>query len=336
MDKNYKQSISLSFIAIFFFFVALYLLKGIVMPIIISLFLVTLIWPVNKFLNDRMPKQLGDLLSFILLIAILVALFSSFYFSVSDLTVKSPEYKDSLLQFYDDFRIYLRENGIPSPAAIDDETVKLIARAIIGEIYITIGYIAFITALLVIGIPEILTWRSKLRSLFGEANGSKVIKALNESAFAFQKYLWITTLIGLFSASLTGLFTWYMGLDFPLTWAFLAFILNYIPIIGTFLMIIPPTVLAFIQFSDMDIFITVFIGMTIIQFFIGNIIDPKFQGKYLSMSSVVILISIAFWGYLWGIMGAFLAVPITNSIMITFFHFTSTKWLANIISEAEE
>lgn len=140
--------------------------------------------------------------------------------------------------------------------------------------------------------------------------------------------------IGLVSACLTTGFSWMVGLDFALLWGLLAFIMNFIPVLGAMLVLVPPVMVAIMQFDDPGQLWLVISGLGLIQFFMGNVVDPKFQGKFLSMSPVIILLSIAFWSFLWGAPGAFLAVPLTHIVMVTFQQFPNTQMIACMLSES--
>ncbi len=115
-------------------------------------------------------------------------------------------------------------------------------------------------------------------------------------------------------------------------WGVLNFLLNFIPIVGNIIGIVPPTLFAIIQFQSVSWAVIVFFGFAILQIVISNVIYPMLQGRSFSLSPVVILVSLAFWGWVWGIAGALLAVPITAAIVITCEHFRSTEWVARLLS----
>jgi AI-2 transport protein TqsA len=98
--------------------------------------------------------------------------------------------------------------------------------------------------------------------------------------------------------------------------------------------VIPPSLFALIQFDGLGRPLLVFLGMAVLQLVCGNYVDPLIQGHYLSLSPVVVLVSILLWGWIWGIPGAFLGVPITIGLVVTADHFPKTRWIARLLSEA--
>jgi len=113
----------------------------------------------------------------------------------------------------------------------------------------------------------------------------------------------------------------------------LIFFLNFIPNIGAIVATVFPALLALIQFQTWGPFIIITTGLVSLQFIIGNIIEPRFMGKSLNLSTLVIMISLSVWGAIWGILGMFLSVPITVIMMIVFAHFEATKPVAILLSQ---
>ena len=123
-----------------------------------------------------------------------------------------------------------------------------------------------------------------------------------------------------------------MGVDYAVFWSFLIFLLNFIPTIGSLIATTFPAILAFIQFGDFKPVLTVIILIGIVQFLIGNILEPRIMGRSLNLSALVVLLSLALWGTLWGVVGMFLCVPITVTLMIIFSNFEKTLPFAIMLS----
>jgi predicted PurR-regulated permease PerM len=120
---------------------------------------------------------------------------------------------------------------------------------------------------------------------------------------------------------MTGFFVWLfltiIGMDFPLIWGALAFFLNFIPNLGSIVFVVVVIIMAILQYyPELGMVVPVAISMTMTQLVIGNFLDPKMQGERLNLSPVVIIISLLFWGWLWGITGAIISVPIAAIIKI--------------------
>jgi predicted PurR-regulated permease PerM len=123
-----------------------------------------------------------------------------------------------------------------------------------------------------------------------------------------------------------------IGLENALFWSFLIFFLNYIPTIGSLAAVILTTAVALVQFPTLGPVLAVFGGVSVWQFVIGNFVQPRMTGDSLNLSAVVVLLALAIWGLVWGIVGAFLAAPLTVMIMIVLAQFPTTRWIAILLS----
>jgi predicted PurR-regulated permease PerM len=137
-------------------------------------------------------------------------------------------------------------------------------------------------------------------------------------------------------SALTGLAVWgfalLSGLELASAWGIVAFVLNYIPFIGSFLATLLPSVFAVAQFETWQDSLFVLLGMFAIQFAIGNYLEPLVAGAALSISPLAVVFAVFFFGFLWGIPGAFLGVPILIAILTVCAHYPSTRWLATLLA----
>lgn len=174
----------------------------------------------------------------------------------------------------------------------------------------------------------------KLNALFQNENSKNKAKhILTSISKGVRTYILITTIVSLITGFLTFLICQYFGLQGAVLWGFIAFILNFIPTIGTIIAVLIPTVFAIIQLTDVSSILYLFIFLVLIQFVIGNVIYPKLMGKSLNISQFVVILSLVVWGAMWGTIGMFLAVPIMMILLIILSQFESTKNLAVLISE---
>lgn len=146
-----------------------------------------------------------------------------------------------------------------------------------------------------------------------------------------QHYLVIKTLISLVTGAIVFLWVSWMGIDFPLLWGLIAFFLNYIPSLGSILASIPAMALALVQIGPGHA-ILVGLGYLVINLVFGNFVEPHLMGRQLGMSTLVVFISLIFWGWVWGPIGMLLAVPLTMILKIFLEHTEDFRWLAQLIS----
>jgi AI-2 transport protein TqsA len=190
-----------------------------------------------------------------------------------------------------------------------------------------------ILAYVMLALPELSGWKLKLRHCFGKEGSERLISSGEQLGTSFQHYFASMLICGALSAVVTFVASYFLGLDFVMVWTILAFLLSFIPVIGAFLSVIPPTILAFLQFDGLEMPMTVFGTLAFIHLVLGNIIEPKIQGKMLSLSPLVVLISLSLWTYIWGVAGALLAAPLTQGIIIVCSHYERTQWIACLLSE---
>jgi predicted PurR-regulated permease PerM len=153
------------------------------------------------------------------------------------------------------------------------------------------------------------------------------------TAIKFRKYMLVRTQMSAVTGLLVGAFAWITGLQFAVEWGVIAFVLNYIPYIGPFVATLFPTLLAMTQFESWPAVLGMFVGLNIIQFAVGNYVEPRVAGRLLSMSPMVVLFAIFFWTFLWGLFGTFIGVPIALAILSFCDQHPSSRWVADLLGD---
>lgn len=157
--------------------------------------------------------------------------------------------------------------------------------------------------------------------------------AVREIVVGIRDYIWIKTIMSVLTAGVSYVVLKSLGVDFAETWALLIFFLNYIPNIGSVLGVAFPALLALVQFDTLWQFLVIASFLAVAQFLIGNVLEPRVMGRTLNLSPFVVLASLTFWTTLWGVVGAFLSVPLTASIAIACSRIPGWRWLAVLLSE---
>lgn len=147
-----------------------------------------------------------------------------------------------------------------------------------------------------------------------------------------EQYLWVQTATGLMIAGASWVVMAAVGLDNAVFWAFLIFIASYIPIIGGAVGILAPPVFALVQFDTYWQAVVLIAVLQTIQFIVGNVVLPRMQGDSLNIDPVVVLLSLAFWGAVWGVAGMFLSTPLTVIAMVVCAQFDGARWVAVLLS----
>ena len=149
---------------------------------------------------------------------------------------------------------------------------------------------------------------------------------------ALEQYLWIQTLCGGIIAVAGWAMMLAIGLESAFFWAFLIFVLNYIPIIGAAIAIAAPVVFALVEFPTWWSAVILLVGLLAVTFVVGNIMLPRMQGKRLNLDPVMVLFSLGFWGAIWGVTGMFLSTPLTMLTMVILAQFRGSRWIAVLLS----
>tara|TARA_Y100000588_G_C14054906_1_gene838930 strand:- start:106 stop:1071 length:966 start_codon:yes stop_codon:yes gene_type:complete len=287
------------------------------------------------YIGHRLPYSVSMLISLtvvVLMVKILIDIISN---NVSEVIVVSSKYQENLTAILDHVDKTLH---IKLLANVENFFHKLSVQDIVVNIYgvfTTLTSSAVLIGLYVIFLfVEQHFFSQKINAMFPQpAHRSLVDSIIAHIVKDTQTYLGLKTLMSLATAFSSWCIMALVGLDFAEFWALLIFFLNYIPNIGAIIATAFPAILALIQFNSWVPFIIVTSGIVMIQFIIGNIIEPRFMGRSLNLSPLVILIALGLWGAIWGILGMFLSVPITVMLMIIFAHFEQTRPIAILLSQ---
>ena len=147
---------------------------------------------------------------------------------------------------------------------------------------------------------------------------------------SLNRYLAIKTIVSVATALLVGLWLYLLGVDFPLLWAVLAFFLNYVPNLGPIIASVPPVLLGLIQLGP-GTAVGVVVGFTIVNIVMGSGVEPRFMGEGLGLSTLVVFLSLAFWGWVLGPVGMLLSVPLTMTVKIALESSEDLRWLAVLL-----
>lgn len=177
------------------------------------------------------------------------------------------------------------------------------------------------------------TFDGKLRRLFRDPERTASALAIrDEISRSILHYVGIKTLVSAGTGALTGLILVAAGLPYAPLFGFIAFVLNYIPTIGSLVAVILPALLALVSYDSLGPFLAITFGLGAIQFTLGNLVEPRLMGSNLNLSPLVILLSLTFWGALWGTVGMIVCVPLTIVALIVCSRFEATRPLAVLLS----
>jgi predicted PurR-regulated permease PerM len=175
---------------------------------------------------------------------------------------------------------------------------------------------------------EAPSFPGKLRAVLGDPR--QLFPEFTRFADDLQRYVVVATALNLAAGSLIGLWLAALGVGSPVLWGFLAFMLLYIPHVGSIIAAVPAVSLALVQFGPGRALL-VLGGYVLIAFTIGNVIQPKLMGYKLSLSTLVVFLSLIFWGRMLGLLGAALCIPFTMTVKFLCENNESTRWIAVLL-----
>ena len=308
---------------------------SILVPFLLSLFIAIILMPLQNFLLTRripMPVALA------IVVGIMVLGFTLFGIiighALNDFIGRLPEYEANLLTRLQGTLEWLQAKGIRipekkltgflDPGAVFTYTTDALKG--FGSL-LTNGFVIMLTAMFMM--LEGVTFRQKIDYIYRK-NRSEGQVRMTEMLDKIKHYMALKALISAGTGLLVYLLLLFFGLDYPILWAVVAFLLNFIPNIGSIMAAVPAVLLALIQF---DVFTALWIagGYIVINTLVGSIIEPKVMGKGLDLSTLVVFLSLIFWGWLLGPVGMLLSIPLTIMVKIVFDADESTRWIAVLL-----
>ena len=307
---------------------------SIIVPFLLAVFISIVASPPFFWLQSKgipkafaLPLVILFFLVFIFLIGLLIGT------SVNDFTSKLPIYQQKLQSQTQAVVAWLIEKKLIEPdfqlsnIFNPSSVLKLIGDTLnqVSGLFAN-GFLILLTVLFMM--LEITSIPVKLKKV--SSNPENSILRVQSVFQNINKYIAIKTWISLGTGLLVYILLLIIGVDYPLLWAVLAFALNYIPTIGSIIALVPPVLLTIIQLGFVESLI-VLVGYLVINTIMGNILEPKFMGKGLGLSTLVVFLSLIFWGWVLGPIGMLLSVPLTITIKIALDSSDETKWLAVLL-----
>jgi AI-2 transport protein TqsA len=329
------------FAAIFFIFV-LKELRQIFIPFFIALFFYFMLNNiVHKLVEWKIPKSL-ILVGLLLVIFICLYLVGLLIFTgASSFIDNFPAYSEKITQMVKtmlaslklpllDVRQYIA--NIDWEKTFDPGQITAIVSGTMGNFTNFIGNLLLVLLLLMFMLGEKVPMVTRIARALSKERGGELQRIVTAIDARVQHYLFIKTLMSLITAALAALILLVGRVDFVIFSALLVFFLNFIPTFGSLVSTIFPAMITFLKYGFCLRMVVITAGLMIMNFVMGNVFEPQVMGKNLDLSPIIIVLSLIFWGWLWGVVGMFLAVPITSALKIIFENIPALKPLAAAMS----
>lgn len=340
-DSTKVTTISLVILSLLALFYIVYIWAALIIPFVIAFLLSFAITSLSKFFNAKWINKflsfLFSILTFVLIFWVIWVLINS---NIEEIAKNSQEYQNKFAQIIYSLDATLKEKSINISDFISyQDILKKIdipsivttfassITAVFTNAWIVLFYVIFI----------LLEWRffvKKLDLMFSkEKEKERVINILGLIEKDVKAYFFIKTIVSLITGSVSYIIMVLFWVDFALFWAFLIFLLNYIPTIWSMVAVFFPFIFSLIQFNSFPVAVWILVFLSWVQLIMWNIIEPRFMWNKLNLSPLVILVSLLFWGSLWGVAWMLLSVPIMVIINIILSHIKETRPLAILLSE---
>jgi predicted PurR-regulated permease PerM len=309
----------------------------IVTPLLLAMFLAVMVDSFSRVIRRRLP-QVPPLLATVAAVLFSLALFAGCVIVLANnaggflvtLVKGEPKLNRLIMQAHHTFHL-------KGPRSLAQILARFQPTQYIGSIAIALQGIASNAILVLVYLGFLLASRRSferkaVRLFVTRDERHDALQVFLRIRDGVERYLWIQTITGVIIAAGSWMVMALVGLDNAVFWAFLIFVVNYIPIVGAVAAIVLPAIFAWVQFDGFARALVVLAGLGSITFVVGNILLPRMQGDSLNMDPLVVLLSLAFWGALWGITGMFLSTPLTVLVMVILAQFEDSRWIAILLS----
>ncbi len=315
--------------------------KNLIQPFFVALIFWFLIKEIRdllnkvKFIDEKIPNTILNIVGFAAIFAIIGGVAKILAVNIQQLSAELPVYQSNISKVTLAINTNFNIDIVSSLKEFfgEYEYTNLLSGLfksltdLFGDAFLIIIYTLFL-------LLEEPFFSKKIKAIYAKKEDlNEVNEVLAQVDKSIGRYISLKTLISLLTGFLSYIALIFIGIDAPLFWAFLIFLMNYIPTVGSLIATVFPAMFAMLQFGELmpGVWALAIIGA--IQLVVGNFIDPKLTGSSLNVSPLVVLIGLAFWGAIWGIIGMILSVPITVMMIIIFSEFPSTQTLAILLTK---
>ena len=301
-------------------------------PILLAAFLAAVLFPFVAWLERRrVPRGLAVVATIVLLLAAFAGPGLVVQGAAQTFAAAAPQYRTDFVRNVGPVleRVaLLGYSDLDWQALIDPGAVLNLVRSLSASVAGVLGNAFIILIATAFMLLEAGTIRARLQHAFGLDEAQ--LGGLDEALADVQHYLRLKTAISLATGVFVGLWLLALGVEYPILWGLLAFLLNFIPNFGSLAAAVPPALLVLIQDGLGALFLMVVLAYVIVNLVVGSIIEPRVMGRSLGLSPLVVLLSLLFWGWVWGGVGLLLAVPLTMVVKLLLEH-SDARWLATLL-----
>jgi len=311
--------------------------QSIVVPFLLAVFFAIVCGPLLYWLQARrVPMAAALFLVILLLVVGVMAVVALVGASVNDFTRNLDVYQHRLEVLIGGLLDKLESWGLerPNRAILDSLDPKIamgFAATMLSNLSGLFGNVFLILLTAIFILLEASGFPAKLRAMSGGSGRS--VEQFNRIVGDIRRYMSIKTQISALTGVAITILLWSLGVDYAPLWGRLAFLLNFVPNIGSFIAAVPPVLLAAVQPGlGLSTALWTAAGLAGINLVVGNVIEPRLLGKGLGLSTLVVFVSLVFWGWVFGLVGMLLSAPLTMAVKIALEGADDTRWIAILLS----
>lgn len=324
--------------------------QGFFLPVLLAFFVATVSFPITNALRKRrVPRSIAVLLTVLIDFAFIAGVILLGITLVGDLQRKwdekyAAQFSDQIRQGSESLAVKLDELGVEDAKdkirlAVENNIANLqdirfekiwdVSTGLLGQVvgFFGTAFVVLVLTIFMLSEARMFGRRLEAISLARGPDLERMVKATRD----IQRFLAIKTAVSLVTGILAGFLCWAAGLDFYLLWGILAFALNYIPVIGSLIAGVPPMILALLT-AGLPNAVLVAGGYLLINNFLGSFVEPMLVGRRFGISTLVVVLSVLFWGWVWGPLGMLLAVPLTMVLKVVLDGSEEFRWIGVAIS----
>ena len=309
--------------------------SALIVPLLMALFIAIITLPFMLWLTGKgAPKWAALGLILLVLASVILTVGSLISSSVDQFSALLPTYENKLrttITLLSDWaaRHQLTRFTGGEFTIVDPKAAARIIGGLVGSVGRIVGDSLLIFFIVMFLLVEASTIPTKIRAILSDPDTT--LERLSEFLSAVKQYLVIKSLTSLITGVVVTAWLFFLGVDFAVLWGSIAFFMNFVPFVGSIIAAVPVVFLAFLDAGVQDALL-VAAGFLAINLVVGNLIEPRFMGRGLGLSTLVVFLSLLFWGWVFGPVGMFLSVPLTMLVKIALESDPRSRWIAILLS----
>lgn len=312
----------------------LYFASSVFAPLAFALLIIAILQPVQKWLQAILPKFVALAITTVVLLVGFLVLGSLIAWTLGRVGQAIANDGARFQSIYDQVISWLDGHGI-AVSSIWSEHMNVgwfirLFQSVVSRVNSTMSFWLVVLVYVTLGLLEVDDFERNASKIKSKEVSRVLLDGSRQTAKKLRSYYLVRTQMSVITGLLVFAVASAIGLPLAREWGVLAFVLNYIPFLGPLIATMFPTVYAIAEFQSWEVPLFIFVSLNVVQIAIGSYLEPRISGSVLSISPLLVLFSVFFWAYLWGIFGAFIGVPISIAILTYCDQSEATRWVAGL------